>query len=107
MKNIEQKLVYFDRQTVTGEMNEKGYALVSRFLPGQSCDELIRKYNNSDLYHKTSTMERHRFGLGGYKQVTITEIIWQNGKALEILRIEIKSAEHSSSIMNLLSWVSF
>ena len=53
------------------------------------------------------SMERHRFGLGEYKQVTITEIIWQNGKALEILRIEIKSAEHSSSIMNLLSWVSF
>jgi len=44
-------------------MNEKGNALVSRFLPGQSCDELIRKYNNSDLYHKTSTMEGHRFGL--------------------------------------------
>ena len=40
--------------------------------------------NNSDLYHKTSTMEGHRFGLGEYKQVTITEIIWQNGKA-EIL----------------------
>jgi hypothetical protein len=52
------------------------------------------------------SMERHRFGLGEYKQVTITEIIWQNGKA-EILRIEINSAEHSSSIMNLLSWVSF
>jgi len=41
-----------------------------------------------------------------YKHVTITEIIWQNGKAA-ILRIEINSAEHSSSIMNLLSWVSF
>ena len=26
-----------------------------------------------------------------HKQVTITEIIWQNDKALEILRIEIKS----------------
>ena len=87
-------------------MNEKGYALVSRLLPGQSCDELILKYNNSDLYHKTRTMERHRFGLGEYKHVTITEIIWQNGKAA-ILRIEINLAEHSSSIMNLLSWVSF
>jgi hypothetical protein len=87
-------------------MNEKGYALVSRFLPGQSCDEVILKYNNSVLYHKTRTMERHRFGLGEYKHVTITQIIWQNGKA-EILRIEISSAEHSSSIMNLLSWVSF
>jgi hypothetical protein len=57
MKNIEQKLAYFDRQTVTGEMNEKGNALVSRFLSGRSCDELIRKYNNSDLYHKTSTIQ--------------------------------------------------
>ena len=28
-----------------------------------------------------------------HKQVTITEIIWQNDKALEILKIEIKSAE--------------
>jgi hypothetical protein len=28
-----------------------------------------------------------------HKQVTITELIWQNDKALEILRIEIKSAE--------------
>jgi hypothetical protein len=60
----------------------------------------------TDLYHKISTMERHRFGLGEYKQVTITEIIWQNGKA-EIFRIEINSAEHSSSIINLLSWNSF
>src|SRR5205823_5984378 len=28
-----------------------------------------------------------------HKQVTITEINWQNDKALEILRIEIKSAD--------------
>jgi hypothetical protein len=27
-------------------------------------------------------------------QIKITQIIWQNDKALEILRIEIKSAEH-------------
>lgn len=72
---------------------KKVYTLVSRFLPGLFCNELIRKYNNSDLYRKTSTTERHPFGLGEYKQVTITEIFWQNGKALEILRIEIKSAE--------------
>jgi hypothetical protein len=28
-----------------------------------------------------------------HHQVTITEIVWQNDKALEILKIEIKSAE--------------
>jgi hypothetical protein len=67
MENIYEKIADVDWQTVTGEMNEKGYALVSRFLRGQSCDELISKYNNSDLYRKTITMERHRFGLGEYK----------------------------------------
>jgi len=54
---------------------KKVYTLVSRFLPGLFCNELIRKYNNSDLYRKTNTTERHPFGLGEYyKQVTITEI---------------------------------
>ena len=63
MKNMEQKIADFDWQTVTGDINEKVYALVSRFLPGQFCNELFRKYNNSDLYRKTSTFERHPFGL--------------------------------------------
>jgi hypothetical protein len=48
----------------------KGYSLVSRFLDDQSCDELISNYNNSDLYRKTITMERHRFGLGEYKYLS-------------------------------------
>jgi uncharacterized protein len=64
---MHEKIADVNWQTVTGEMNEKGYALVSRFLLGQSCDELTSKYNSSDLYRKTITMERHRFGLGEYK----------------------------------------
>jgi len=48
-------------------MSEKGYALVLQFLPNQYCEELINKYDNSDLYRKTITMERHSFGLGEYK----------------------------------------
>jgi hypothetical protein len=43
---------------VTEEINEKGYALVSRFLPVQSCDELIGKYDDLDLNCKTITVER-------------------------------------------------
>lgn len=71
MNNIQEKIADIDwQQTVTEEMNEKGYSLVSRFLPVQSCDELIGKYNNSDLYRKTITMERHGFGLGEYKYFT-------------------------------------
>jgi len=34
MKNIEQKIADFDWQTVIGDINEKVYTLVSRFLPG-------------------------------------------------------------------------
>ena len=67
INNIHEKIADVDWQTVTGEMNEKGYALVSRFLCCQACDELASKYNSSDLYRKTITMERHRFGLGEYK----------------------------------------
>jgi hypothetical protein len=60
MKNIGEKIADFDWQTVTGELNEK-HMPWSRFLPGQSCDELISKYNNSDLYRKTSIMEKTSF----------------------------------------------
>jgi uncharacterized protein len=67
MENIHDKISNVDWQTVIGQMNEKGYALVSNFLPSQSCDEIISNYNNSDLYRKTITMERHCFGLGEYK----------------------------------------
>ena len=48
-------------------MNEKGFALVLQFVPNQYCEELISKYDNSDRYRKTITMERHSFGLGEYK----------------------------------------
>jgi uncharacterized protein len=50
MKNMQEKITDIGwQQTVTEEINEKGYALVSRFLPAQYCDELIGKYDNSDL----------------------------------------------------------
>jgi len=58
MKNIQKKITYIGwQQMVTEEINEKGYALVSRFLPAQYCDELIGKYDNSDLSRQTITME--------------------------------------------------
>jgi hypothetical protein len=67
MKNTHDKIAEIDWQRVTGELNQKGYAIVPQFLPNQSCEELIQKYNDSDLYRKTITMERHSFGLGEYK----------------------------------------
>ncbi len=67
MKSIYEKIADIDWQRVTEEINEKGYAIVSQFLPAQSCEELIGKYGDSNLYRKTITMERHHFGLGDYK----------------------------------------
>jgi uncharacterized protein len=67
MKNTHDKIAEIDWQRVTGELNQKGYAIVPQFLPNQSCEELIQKYNDSDLYRKTIVMERHSFGLGEYK----------------------------------------
>lgn len=64
---MQRKISGIDWQTVREEMNEKGYAQMSQFLSVQYCGELIDKYDNSDLYRKTITMERHRFGLGEYK----------------------------------------
>ena len=66
-KVILEKISSIDWQRVTEEVNEKGYALVLQFLPNQYCEELIGEYDNSDLYRKTITMERHGFGLGEYK----------------------------------------
>ena len=45
MKNIQEEIADIGWQTVTDGMNEKGYALVSRFLPVQYCGELINKYD--------------------------------------------------------------
>jgi len=66
-KVVSEKISAIDWQRVTEEMNEKGYALVLQFLPIQYCEEHIGKYDNSDLYRKTITMERHSFGVGEYK----------------------------------------
>jgi hypothetical protein len=66
-KDTSDKISCIDWQRVTEEMDEKGYALVLRLLPDQYSEELTSKYDNSDLYRKTVTMERHSFGLGEYK----------------------------------------
>jgi uncharacterized protein len=64
---ISEKISEIEWQRITEEINEKGFVLVLQFLPAQYCEELICEYNNSDLYRKTITMERHSFGLGEYK----------------------------------------
>ena len=56
-----------DWNLVTGEMHEKGFAIIPQVLTGKECETLKAEYNNTDAYRKTVVMERYRFGLGEYK----------------------------------------
>jgi len=51
---------------VAEDIRDKGYAWVPSVLPNENCDEFISNYD-ANIYRKTVTMERHRFGLGEYK----------------------------------------
>src|SRR6185437_11196079 len=53
--------------SVTGEMHEKGYALIPGFLSDELREALKTNYDDKGSYRKTVVMERHRFGKGEYK----------------------------------------
>ena len=63
MKNID----VLDWDTATASLHEHGYALLSRVLDIRDCDILMDAYGSPDLYRKTISMERYRFGKGEYK----------------------------------------
>jgi uncharacterized protein len=67
MDDIQQKISSIDSQGVSEAMHDKGYVLLSQFLPKKYCNELIDKYDDVELYRKIITMEKYRFGLGEYK----------------------------------------
>ena len=67
MNDIKQKISEINGQKIGEEMDEKGYVLLSQFLPVKYCKEFIDEYDNEDLYRKIITMEKYRFGLGEYK----------------------------------------
>jgi hypothetical protein len=64
---IPQKITNIDWERIAADMHATGYAHVPGLLGKETCDELITQYNQPDLYRKTITMERYRFGLGEYK----------------------------------------
>ena len=66
-KSIHEKVSTIDWQKVNEELNEKGYSLISQFLSTYACEGLVDKYDESNLYPKTLTMERYRFRIGEYK----------------------------------------
>jgi hypothetical protein len=67
MKNIQANLSAINLQTVTEQMDAKGYSIIPQLLSTEQCDGLVQDYDNEDLYRKKIVMERYRFGLGEYK----------------------------------------
>jgi uncharacterized protein len=67
MTNIKERLEAINWQSIVRSMDEKGYAQVPRVLTSAECSNLVKSYGDSNLYRKTITMERYRFGLGEYK----------------------------------------
>jgi hypothetical protein len=65
--SLQQRIDELKRENITDEMNDKGYACISKVLTNEECDALKDLYTNEALYRKTIQMERYRFGLGEYK----------------------------------------
>ncbi|MBM9579467.1 2OG-Fe(II) oxygenase [Leptospira sp. 201903070] len=65
--SIHSKIEKIDWPYVTKELNEKGFALVPKFLSVSESKSCIQLYDQNSLYRKTVVMERFRFGLGEYK----------------------------------------
>ncbi|WP_330444122.1 2OG-Fe(II) oxygenase [Flavobacterium sp. C4GT6] len=70
MQDIIQKIENIDWKTITETMHQNGYAIIHNLLSGEQCETLKNNYDNSNLYRKTVTMARYRFGLGEYKYFT-------------------------------------
>ena len=67
MENIKEKLSAVNWQVVATDMNEKGFSLVQKILATETCEAMISLYDQENLYRKTISMERYRFGSGEYK----------------------------------------
>lgn len=64
---MKETIEQLDWNTISGQLNEHGYALVKQVINVDECDQLAKGYDQKELYRKTINMERYRFGLGEYK----------------------------------------
>lgn len=67
MKDIANRLVGQDWQSITTELHDKGLVIVREVLNANECEDLIKAYDRGSAYRKTISMERYRFGQGEYK----------------------------------------
>jgi hypothetical protein len=67
MNSIKEKLDAQNWSNIREQLHANGYASVKKILRPEVCKELISDYDKANLYRKTISMERYRFGLGEYK----------------------------------------
>jgi hypothetical protein len=65
--SVKERIENIDWQITSEQMNSAGYSLVKNILTNEECEMLIKLYDKPDLFRKTITMERYRFGFGEYK----------------------------------------
>ncbi len=68
--DIEARILQIDQEEIADRLNNSGYALLEKVLNTDECNELISLYDKNELYRKTISMERYRFGSGEYKYFT-------------------------------------
>ena len=54
-------------QTITNNLNQKGYSVIDNVLSEAECKHLSGLYSDDYLYRNIVNMRRYRFGLGEYK----------------------------------------
>ncbi|MGN6291179.1 MAG: 2OG-Fe(II) oxygenase [Chitinophagaceae bacterium] len=67
MKNLQQRISSAVWPVITEHLNEKGFAVIPGILNSDDCANLVQQYNQPEIYRKTISMERYRFGKGEYK----------------------------------------
>ncbi|WP_346321016.1 2OG-Fe(II) oxygenase [Chitinophaga sp. YIM B06452] len=64
---MKEKIEQADWTAIAAELHDKGYAVVPGMLNPLECTALTVAYIDPQLYRKTISMERYRFGAGEYK----------------------------------------
>lgn len=64
---MKQRIEQLDWRKISCQLNDHGYALANNVLTDAECNSLVQQYDNKELYRKTISMERYRFGVGEYK----------------------------------------
>jgi hypothetical protein len=70
INEVADRLARLDWEIIAEDLHTKGFSHAENVLPDHRCEEFIRMYDHPDIYRKTVTMARHRFGLGEYKYFT-------------------------------------